>query len=243
MATTATATDEQARVALTLVTAAAVAEAQELITPDPVASAEALAQVAPLIVAEYGGAAAELAVGYYDELRDAAPSVTSLFRAEPFVTVREKQVVGWSAGWSLDPIRKALENDLADIEAEMETARERLAEVIQLEAARAFRETVEQNTLRDDEAVGWARIVRAEGCPFCRMLADRGAVYAKETARFASHPNCNCTARAAFKGDPGPEASVMQYVASRRKRTPDQQAALKQYLHENFGGPVPKVSL
>jgi hypothetical protein len=73
--------------------------------------------------------------------------------------------------------------------------------------------------------------VTSGGCKLCRMLADRGAVYRHDTARFAAHPNCHCGAEPVFgANDTGETASVMQYVASKRNRTPAQQAELRDYL-------------
>jgi hypothetical protein len=67
------------------------------------------------------------------------------------------------------------------------------------------------------------------------MLADRGAVYSDKTARFAAHSSCKCTAQPVFSSsDYGEEASAMQYLASRKKRTPAQQAALREYLNTNY---------
>ena len=41
--------------------------------------------------------------------------------------------------------------------------------------------------------------VASGGCRFCSMLAGRGEVYRADTARFASHPNCHCTAAPVMK--------------------------------------------
>ena len=68
------------------------------------------------------------------------------------------------------------------------------------------------------------------------MLASRGAVYHEESAHFASHTHCHCTAQPVFKGSRvGPEASVMQYVASKRRPTARDRARVRAYLAENFG--------
>jgi hypothetical protein len=67
------------------------------------------------------------------------------------------------------------------------------------------------------------------------MLADRGAVYIDTTVRFAAHGHCQCTAQPVFSSnDYGEEATVMQYMASRKRRTPAQQASLRQYLNTNY---------
>lgn len=42
---------------------------------------------------------------------------------------------------------------------------------------------------------GWARqLSGAENCPFCAMLASRGAVYSEETVKFTAHDHCDCSA-------------------------------------------------
>lgn len=77
------------------------------------------------------------------------------------------------------------------------------------------RGTVRENVMRDTRAVGWNRIARADGCDFCVMLSQRGAVYKKSTADFASHDKCRC--RAAPSWDPAaPEVDVRAYEASQR---------------------------
>ena len=109
------------------------------------------------------------------------------------------------------------------------TPQQRLAEVVQLETARPYRDTITTNRRRDPSAVGWRRIAES-GCRFCRMLAGRGAVYKAETARFASHTHCHCTAAPVFKGQDGPEASALQYVASKRRKTEADRARVRAYL-------------
>lgn len=72
-------------------------------------------------------------------------------------------------------------------------------------------------------------------CRFCQMLAARGAVYKSSTARFAAHPYCDCTAEPVFNNMAiGPEASVLQYEASKKRRSPAAKARLKAYLDEFY---------
>lgn len=79
----------------------------------------------------------------------------------------------------------------------------------------AQRDTISENIRRDRDAVGWHRIAHADGCDFCVMLSQRGAVYKRATADFASHDNCRC--RAAPSWDPSaPEVDVRAYEASER---------------------------
>ena len=67
------------------------------------------------------------------------------------------------------------------------------------------------------------------------MLADRGAVYKSSTARFAAHPHCDCTAEPVFMGQAvDPEATAMQYKASRKTQTAKSRAELKAFLDEFY---------
>ncbi|MDR0593388.1 MAG: hypothetical protein LBG60_09100 [Bifidobacteriaceae bacterium] len=79
----------------------------------------------------------------------------------------------------------------------------------------AGRRAVARNAARDPAAQGWRRVVRADGCDFCRMLADRGGVYKRDTVDFASHNDCRCQAEPAW-GKGGREVDVRVYEASER---------------------------
>lgn len=211
----------ETRDALQLLTGEAVATAQDLMRRVPGSPEErrsALLELAPAVVGYYSEGSAALASDFYDEQRELA-GVRSTYTSELVLldrTVRIRRGIAWaSEPWF----------DGDDITGVL-----RLAEVVQLETARPFRDTITGNRRNDPDAVGWRRIT-AGGCNFCRMLADRGAVYKEATARFASHPNCNCTAQPVFTtNDTGVEASVMQYTASRKNRTEKQRAALRDYL-------------
>lgn len=212
---------EEVRRALQVVTAAAVDTASGLLTPSaPDVTRDRLLAAAPEIVSFYSDGTAALAADHYDDLREAA-GAPGRFTAEPIVVLREEKIRTGMI-WAVGP----LFND--DPDAALATTR--VAEVIQFETARPFRDTITTNTRRDPAAVGWQRHTSTSGCAFCRMLAGRGAVYRAETARFASHPHCTCSASPVFDSNAGPEASPMQYVASQRKRSHAQQAALREFL-------------
>ena len=66
------------------------------------------------------------------------------------------------------------------------------------------------------------------------MLSDKGAVFRAETARFAAHSNCHCSAAPVFNGQDGEEANVMQYVASQKRRSEKDRARLREYLNANY---------
>ncbi len=218
-----TASDSKA--ALQLVTAAAVGTVTSLLgrlSGSPEQRRAALLDGVPEVVGYYSVGSAALAADFYDDERErAAPP--KLYLAEAVVadrTVKLRRAVAWAS----DP----LFGDEPGLTAG------RLADVVQLETARPFRDTVLTNRRRDPSAVGWRRVTNG-GCKLCVMLAARGAVYLDTTARFAAHTNCKCSAQPVFSSeDYGEEASVLQYVASRKRRTPEQQANLRAYLNAEF---------
>jgi hypothetical protein len=190
----------------------------------PDARRAALLDGVPAVVGYYSDGSAALAADFYEQERETAGVRTSFV---PELVVADRTVKLRSAiAWAAEPLF-VNPDDLT-------VASSRLAEVVQLDAARPFRDTILTNRRRDPEAVGWRRITSG-GCKLCRMLADRGAVYKHDTARFAAHPHCHCTAQPVFgANDTGEEASALQYMASRRKRTPAQKAALREYLNTYY---------
>lgn len=182
-----------------------------------------LLDAVPGVIAHYSDGSSALAADFYDDERERA-AAPKLYVAEPVIidrTVKIRNAIAWAAA----PL---FEDDRA-------TSASRIAEVVQLETARPYRDTVLTNRRRDPSAVGWRRVTSGSGCKFCRMLADKGAVYSDSTARFASHDHCGCTAQPVFStSDYGEEASVMQYMASRKKRSQAQQERLREYLNTNY---------
>jgi hypothetical protein len=212
-------TADEARRALVLITDKAVATTTRLVTGNADAARDALLVATPEVVAYYSDGSAALAADHYDELRAGAAQVRR-YVAEPIVHLREEKI-RTGVLWAVEPLYRP--------EPDEALAVSRIGEVVQYETARPFRDTITTNTRRDPDARGWRR-VSGGGCKFCQMLAGRGVVYRAETARFAAHPHCDCTATPVFNGEAGEEASALQYVASQRKRTPQQQAALRAHL-------------
>lgn len=181
-----------------------------------------LLDTVPDVLGFYSEGSAALAADFYD---DARTGVAGRFSAAPVVldrTVKIRRGVVWAS----EPL--SVDDD--------ELAAARFAQLMRSEMARPYRDTVLSNRRRDPQAVGWTRITRGAGsCRFCRMLADRGAVYREATVRFAAHDDCMCTAAPVFKGgEVGPEASTVQYMASKRRRSPRERAFLRDYLEGNF---------
>lgn len=176
----------------------------------------------PDVVGFYSEGSAALAVDFYDDARVGA---AGSYVATPVLldrTVKIRRGVAWAS----EPL--SVDDD--------ELAAARFAKLMRSEMARPYRDTILTNQKQDPAAVGWKRITRGSAsCSFCRMLAARGAVYRKDTATFAAHDDCMCTAAPVFKGGAvGPEASTAQYMASKRRRTPKEKAFLRDYLAGNY---------
>lgn len=181
-----------------------------------------LLDTVPDVLGFYSEGSSALAADFYDDARSGAPGS---YAATPVLldrTVKIRRGVAWAS----EPL--SIDDD--------ELAAARFAKLMRSEMARPYRDTILTNQKQDPGAVGWKRITRgSKSCPFCRMLADRGAVYRKDTATFAAHDDCMCTAAPVFKGgDVGPEASTAQYMASKRRRTPKEKAFLRDYLAGNY---------
>lgn len=219
-------TASESKAALQLVTTAAVGAAVtalERASGSPEQQRLLLLETVPEVIAYYSAGSSALAADFYDDERERA-AAPKLYIAEPVIVDRTEKIRR-AVAWASEPL----------FTDDPGAAASRFAEVVQLETARPYRDTILTNRRRDPSAVGWRRVTSGKSCKFCRLLSDRGAVYSDATARFAAHGHCHCTAQPVFSSqDYGEEASVMQYVASSRKRTPAQQAALREYLNTNY---------
>ena len=213
-------TPQQSRSALAAVTSSAVDEAVGLSRSfggGPEVRRAAMLEAVPMVIAYYSDGSAALAADYYMDER-VAQAASGSYVAAPMVldrTVRIRRAVAWAA----DPMFEG--GDFSS----------RLRQVVQSEVARPFRDTIRGNRLADSQAIGWRRITGGHGCGFCKMLADKGAVYSKETVYFASHDSCDCSSQPVFRGgDVGEEASVIQYMASKRRRTEAEKAEIRYWV-------------
>lgn len=173
------------------------------------------------VVGYYSEGSAALASDFYDEARSEA-GAAGRFVAEPIILDRVVKVRRGLA-WAAEPL--AAEDAPA--------ALGRLTEIVRSEVVRPYRDTVTTNRLRDPQSAGWVRVASSSSCGFCKALAARGAVYREASAQFAAHDSCSCTAAPVFKGgELGPEASVMQYMASKRRRTPAERERIREWAAE-----------
>lgn len=60
------------------------------------------------------------------------------------------------------------------------------------------RQTLMQTIKADPRAQRWERVTSGNGCDFCQMLADRGAVYKEDTVDFEAHDHCTCSAEPGY---------------------------------------------
>lgn len=230
---------DEVRTGLTLVTTAATAEVASIAAsapPDPEVVRAVLFDAVPLLVGSYADGSSALALDWYEELREESPA-TRVFTPSPVALVRDDQLAK-TVAWATEPLRD-IDAELRALELEMQQALDeslaRLLPEIQKEVAAAFWDTMTENVENDPDAVGWRRFSRPGACPFCRMLADKGAVYSSATATFAAHTTCHCVAAPVFNGEPGEEASVLQYVASQKRRSEADKARLREYLKAHYG--------
>lgn len=221
----------QTRRATELVTAAALNEVLALVrvmrSPD---QGRRLAfSTIPAVIEHYGSGAAALAVDAFDERR-AEVNPPGRYRAVPFI-LPEKSKTDRAIAWATEPLYQ--QDRFADaLERELQS---RLSTITANGVANAGRNTTLGNIRADKASVGWRRVTGGHGCPFCRMLAARGAVFRDETsARFGAHDNCDCQAQAVFQGEVITEVNAIEYMASRRSRSRRQKDELNAYLRRNW---------
>lgn len=217
----------EARAALLVVSSDGVTDVNALmasLSGSPESMRSDLLDGVPGVIDYYALGSSALAVDYYDDARDAA-GARKRFSSEPVIVDRGEKI-GRFVAWASEPLF-ALEPDRAEVAL-------RLVPQVQKEIARPFRDTITTNSKRDPSSVGWRRITSGTGCKMCRMLADKGAIFKESTANFAAHGSCHCSAAPVFDGQDGPEADVMQYVASQRRRSEKDRARLREYLNANY---------
>lgn len=171
----------------------------------PEAARDALLRFLPVLVAQYGDAGAAVAADWYDDLR-LAERAPGNFRAQMAAPVAPERVEA--------RVRFGAQHLFTDAPGQTLTFLTSAATKYVLEPSRA---TVAESTKVDPAAVGWHRETRPGACGFCRMLAGRGGVFRKETARFAAHDDCGCVAVPSWDAS-APEVPVSAYVASERTR-------------------------
>lgn len=192
---------------------------------DALDTAARLQAFLPSLVQDYGEVGAATAADFYDELREGAQT-RAVYTAMMGDAVPAEQIRA-STRWAVTPLFDRGDTATA------------LANVVQITnrlVLAAGRNTITTNTLHDPDARGFQRVTSSDGCRFCRFLAGRGAVYSADSAHFAAHGHCSCSAVPSWDANAEP-ASVEQYLASTRRRSPADRARLKGAL-DDFEAPT-----
>jgi hypothetical protein len=167
--------------------------------------------IAPTID-HYGTATAALAAEWYDLNRELLKIPGSWSGA----TIQDPNVnTGPLIGGTVADFVSA-ESILAGIQAGMD-----------LRVRQAANGTVMDSVIRDRQALGWGRVASVGCCPFCALLAGRGAVYrTRQTATFCPHENCRCQAIPLWKQNATAEGlrSREDTISTRRALSDKQRA-------------------
>lgn len=206
---------------LEVVSAAALADLEQLWRLPAATTAAALMDVLPGLVNDWALATASVAADWYDELRE-LQEVDGRFAAivEDFAADLGTEAL---AGWGAEALTRP-EPDLA-------LARYRVEGGMQKRIANVANRTVSHSAAEDPQARGYMRRTRAGACKFCRMVASRGGVYTKSSVTFACHEHCFCEAVPAWGGRSLP---VGLYKPSDRPSTPEDRARVRKWIADNL---------
>lgn len=204
---------------LVLVTGLATDELAPVWELDPAEIPTALIDVLPAVVDTYAIAAAAVAADAYDTQREAA-EVAGLFAAivAPLQEFGTDSLALWGTKKLVSPA------DVADARTLVEGG-------LQKRIVNAANETMTLSAAEDPRARGYMRRTRPGACDFCRMVASRGGVYTKTSARFACHDHCHCEAVPAWGGRPLP---VRPYKPSDRPSTELDRARVRAWIAANL---------
>lgn len=220
--------------------------------PDWIAAVHAL-------IGQYGSASSALGAEWYDAQR-AAAAVRGPFTV-PVADVPPEGQTEASLRWATRDLWPAPSGETAQqepIETRLQAAFNVADGVAQKLVTDQGRQTIRQAVRQDREAVAYARAAALGGCPFCKLMASRGAVYkdAQTAGRDANdrfsgdasvvkfHDNCHCTIVPVFRGqrfELSPHASewdrlYQEYAAG---HPGDQLRLFRRALAERDSNPLP----
>jgi len=212
-------TAQETQSAVAELVAAAVAQAFADVDPHDLARSIPLLRLRlRAVVAKYGQTAASLAVIQYRAAR-AAAGVAGSFAATPAQPdlAAVDGLIAWATSGLWTPAGAT--TDAAQTAVAMVAAQAKSTGVAQGLALDAGSDTILNAVRQDPKARGWARIPEPGACPFCLMLAIRGAVYKAETsADFRAHHvqangtggECRCHVEPNFSTHYEPTAQVRE---------------------------------
>jgi hypothetical protein len=208
--------------------------------PDWIAAVQA-------VVDQYARTSAALGAEFYDAQRDAA-GVTGAFTvpvADPPPDGQTEAGLRWATKdiWERDP-ESATPAQLEPLDTRLTQAEKKAEQVVQKLVADTGRATVIDAVRQDRQATAWARSAALGACAFCKLLASRGSVFARDTVGFRAHNGCHCGAIPVFRGqtfEPSPQARewarlYQEYAAG---HSGSQLRLFRQALAEHDSNPLP----
>lgn len=155
------------------------------------------------VVDQYARTSAALGAEFYDTQREAAgvPGAFTVPVADPPPEGKTEASLRWATKdvWDREP-EQATEAQRQPLAVRLEQAAKKAEHVAQKLVADTGRATVIDAVREDARATAWARSAALGACAFCKMLASRGAVYARDTVDFRSHDGCHCGVVPVFAG-------------------------------------------
>lgn len=166
---------------------------------DPMALFERFAAAAEIIIRQRHDDSAGLALAYFEEFRRregvGGEAPRRVAPTPPGEVAREALAVAGRSG-----VAAALRSGRTAAEA----SNNGLVRVLGAAADLVLgggRRTLTDLIRADRQASGWQRVTSGSPCPFCRMLAGRGAVYkTARSATFQAHTHCSCTPEPYYPG-------------------------------------------
>lgn len=213
-------------------------------TEDIDGTVTALSEALPEVADEMSGLAATVAADQYEVWRDDAKvssPFTPVLAAAP-EPGRLITLARWASGPLYPTPGTTYRNNIGLLlkgpakPPQPDVALSKLSGGLQRVVADRARQTVVLSARRDPAEVRWRRVTSAKACDFCRLLANRGAVYSQDTSDFASHDHCGCGAVPDF-GGLADRVAVREYEPSQKFATQDARnannARIRDYLRKN----------
>lgn len=154
------------------------------------------AHAVALLIGKHRATSAGLAVAYVQALR---ASLIGLGGFTPVLAdpAAPDQITRNLIVTSVIPVKKAMGREVA-LSAARDAAFVLTAGATSKLVLDGGRQTILDTVHRDRKALGWRRVTDSRPCSFCALLATRGAVYRGDTAHFAAHGHCGCTAEPVY---------------------------------------------